>query len=320
MTLFLETLIGGLLAGTMYSLVAIGFVLIYKASGVFNFAQGAILLFAALLFVTLLEAGLPFALALVLTVAALVALAVLIERLVLRPLTHRSPMTLFMATLGLSYVIEGVAQLLWGTQVHELDLGLADTPLEFAGVLVSSAAGVSVASVSASDAAGVSVTAVESAAAFGVGVAVAFGFSVGSGVGVESTTVTTASVPSSYPQPCARKAAPIIKAIIHFFFILSDSSLYAGKKFSASNIHDSAILCKSWPVLSHIYRLKKHPDSSAADHSQISCPLSQLVNLCFRISDIYCVFSGFKLHFSAADASCRASVPEYEHLAPGSSW
>ena len=63
-------------------------------------------------------------------------------------------------------------------------------------------------------------SAVESAAAFGVGVAVAFGFSVGSGVGVESTTVTTASVPSSYPQPCAKKAAPIIKAIIHFFFII----------------------------------------------------------------------------------------------------
>ena len=64
-------------------------------------------------------------------------------------------------------------------------------------------------------------SAVESAAAAsGVGVAVAFGFSVGSGVGVESTTVTTASVPSSYPQPCARKAAPIIKAIIHFFFII----------------------------------------------------------------------------------------------------
>ncbi len=137
MTLFLETLIGGLLAGTMYSLVAIGFVLIYKASGVFNFAQGAILLFAALLFVTLLEAGLPFALALVLTVAALVALAVLIERLVLRPLTHRSPMTLFLATLGLSYVIEGVAQGAMGADVHALDLGIDDVPLFIGGLLIS---------------------------------------------------------------------------------------------------------------------------------------------------------------------------------------
>ncbi len=137
MTLFLETLIGGLLAGTMYSLVAIGFVLIYKASGVFNFAQGAILLFAALLFVTLLEAGLPFALALALTVAALVALAVLIERLVLRPLTHRSPMTLFMATLGLSYVIEGVAQGAMGADVHALDLGIDDVPLFIGGLLIS---------------------------------------------------------------------------------------------------------------------------------------------------------------------------------------
>ena len=137
MTLLLETLIGGLLAGTMYSLVAIGFVLIYKASGVFNFAQGAILLFAALLFVTLLEAGLPFALALALTVAALVALAVLIERLVLRPLTHRSPMTLFMATLGLSYVIEGVAQGAMGADVHALDLGIDDVPLFIGGLLIS---------------------------------------------------------------------------------------------------------------------------------------------------------------------------------------
>lgn len=137
MTLFLETLIGGLLAGTMYSLVAIGFVLIYKASGVFNFAQGAILLFAALLFVTLLEAGMSFALTLALTVAALVVLAVLIERLVLRPLTHRSPMTLFMATLGLSYVIEGLAQGTMGADVHALDLGIDDVPLFLGDLLIS---------------------------------------------------------------------------------------------------------------------------------------------------------------------------------------
>ncbi|MFT4191571.1 MAG: branched-chain amino acid ABC transporter permease [Comamonas sp.] len=134
---FLETLIGGLLAGTMYSLVAIGFVLIYKASGVFNFAQGSILLFSALLFVTLLEAGLPFALALALTVAALVLLAVLIERLVLRPLTNRSPMTLFMATLGLSYVVEGVAQGVMGANVHALDLGVADLPIFVGEMLIS---------------------------------------------------------------------------------------------------------------------------------------------------------------------------------------
>ncbi|AOY99642.1 branched-chain amino acid ABC transporter permease [Cupriavidus sp. USMAHM13] len=137
MLLFLETLVGGLLAGTMYSLVAIGFVLIYKASGVFNFAQGSILLFSALLFVTLRESSVPFVLALLLTIAALVLLAVLIEKLVLRPLTNRSPMTLFMATLGLSYVVEGVAQGVMGANVHALDLSIADLPVFVGGVLIS---------------------------------------------------------------------------------------------------------------------------------------------------------------------------------------
>ncbi len=137
-TFFAEVLLGGLLSGVMYALVAIGFVLIYKTSGVLNFAQGAQLLFAALTFVSLVERGVPFALALGLTFALMLLLGLVIERTVLRPLVNQPPITLFMATLGLSYVIEGVAQLLWGTQVHELDLGLADTPLEFAGVLVSS--------------------------------------------------------------------------------------------------------------------------------------------------------------------------------------
>lgn len=129
MTLFIETLLGGLLSGTMYSLVALGFVLIYKASGVFNFAQGAMVLFAALAFVTLLEAGLPFAAAAVVTVLALAALAVGVERLILRPLANRSAMTLFMATLGLSYIVEGASQGVMGAQVHALDLGIADLPV-----------------------------------------------------------------------------------------------------------------------------------------------------------------------------------------------
>lgn len=137
MSFFLETLIGGLLAGTMYSLVAIGFVLIYKASGVFNFAQGSILLFSALLFVTLNEAGVPFALALLLTIATLAVLAVLIEKLVLRPLTNRSPMTLFMATLGLAYAVEGLAQGVLGANVHPLDLGIDDTPIFLGEILIS---------------------------------------------------------------------------------------------------------------------------------------------------------------------------------------
>lgn len=137
MDFFFEVLIGGLLAGVMYSLIAIGFVLIYKASGVFNFAQGAMVLFAALTFVSLLERGVPFLLAFLVTLAAMILLALLIERAVLRPLVNRSPITLFMATLGLSYMIEGFAQMLWGTQVHGLDLGVSDEPLEVGGLLLS---------------------------------------------------------------------------------------------------------------------------------------------------------------------------------------
>lgn len=134
---FLEVLVAGLAAGIMYSLVAIGFVLIYKTSGVLNFAQGSMLLFAALTFVSLHEKGIPFALALLITLAVMVALGVIIEKFVLRPMVNQPPITLFMVTLGLSYIIEGGAELIWGTQVHGLDLGIADKPLQIAGVLVS---------------------------------------------------------------------------------------------------------------------------------------------------------------------------------------
>ena len=137
MSFFIETLLGGLLAGTMYSLVAIGFVLIYKASGVFNFAQGSIVLFAALTLVTLNEAGLPFALSIAATIGVLVAGAVVIERALLRPLANRNAMTLFMATLGLSYVVEGTAQGVMGAQVHALDLGIDDVPLFLGDVMLS---------------------------------------------------------------------------------------------------------------------------------------------------------------------------------------
>ena len=121
----------------MYSLVAIGFVLIYKASGVFNFAQGAMLLFAALTFVSLQELGAPFALALLLTVLAMGVAALIIERAVLRPLVARSQITLFMATLGLSFIIEGLAQGLMGAEVRALDLGIDDVPVMFGDVMVS---------------------------------------------------------------------------------------------------------------------------------------------------------------------------------------
>jgi branched-chain amino acid transport system permease protein len=132
-----EVIVGGLLAGVMYSLVAIGFVLVYKTSGVLNFAQGSMVLLAALTFVSVLERGVPFWAALILTLGVMVVLGLTIERSVLRPLVNKPPIVLFMATLGLSYVIEGVAQLVWGTQVHGLDLGIEDTPFEVGGILIS---------------------------------------------------------------------------------------------------------------------------------------------------------------------------------------
>jgi branched-chain amino acid transport system permease protein len=128
---FLEVLIGGLLAGVMYALVALGFVLIYKASGVFNFAQGAMVFFAALTFVSLLKLGWNFWLALVVTLGVMVLLGVVTERVVLRPLVNQPPITLFMATIGLTFVLEGLSQLLWGSQPHGLELGIPDIPIEW---------------------------------------------------------------------------------------------------------------------------------------------------------------------------------------------
>ncbi len=137
MTFFLETLVSGLLAGVLYALVAIGFVLIYKASGVFNYAQGSMVLFAALTFVTLVEHGLPFWASFAATAVVILIGAALIERLVLRPLVNRDGLTLFMATLGLSFVIEGLAQLVMGTDVHQLDLGIEDIPIDVGPVSIS---------------------------------------------------------------------------------------------------------------------------------------------------------------------------------------
>ena len=131
MQFFLEVLIGGLLAGVMYSLVALGFVLIYKASGVFNFAQGSMVFFAALTVVGFAEMGVPFWAAVALALAAMAALAFFTERVVLRPLVNQPQIALFMATIGLSFLVEGTAQLVWGAQVHALDLGVADEPIEW---------------------------------------------------------------------------------------------------------------------------------------------------------------------------------------------
>jgi len=128
---FVEVLAGGLLAGVMYSLVALGFVLIYKASGVFNFAQGAMVFFAALTFVSLGERGWNFWLALAVTLVVMVLLGLAIERVVLRPLVNQPPITLFMATIGLTFVLEGLSQLVWGSQPHGLELGIPDVPMEW---------------------------------------------------------------------------------------------------------------------------------------------------------------------------------------------
>jgi branched-chain amino acid transport system permease protein len=128
---FIEVLVGGLLAGVMYALVALGFVLIYKASGVFNFAQGAMVFFAALTFVSLVERGWNFWLALLATLAVMVVLGLVTERVVLRPLVNQAQITLFMATIGLTFVLEGLSQLIWGSQPHGLELGIPDIPMEW---------------------------------------------------------------------------------------------------------------------------------------------------------------------------------------------
>src|SRR6266852_5027300 len=132
MQFFLEVLIGGLLSGVMYSLVAIGFVLIYKASGVFNFTHGA-----------------------------MVVLGLLIERIVLRPLVNQPPITLFMATIGLTFFIEGLAQLFWGAQPHGLDIGIQDEPWQW----ISDATGMNISKFDVS-AAGIAAVLVTSLALF----------------------------------------------------------------------------------------------------------------------------------------------------------
>jgi branched-chain amino acid transport system permease protein len=133
----IEVLIGGIAAGLMYSLVALGFVLIFKASGVFNFAQGVMVLFAALTLVGLMERGVPVALALLLTVGAMILLAFAIERVVLRPLVNQAPIILFMATIGLTFFLEGFGELLWGSNVKKLDVGIRDESIKVAGILIS---------------------------------------------------------------------------------------------------------------------------------------------------------------------------------------
>ncbi|MCC6211307.1 MAG: branched-chain amino acid ABC transporter permease [Burkholderiales bacterium] len=125
---YIEVLLGGLMTGVLYSLVALGFALIFKASGVFNFAQGAMVLFAALAVARLAEA-VPLWLAIVLATAIMVALAWVIERVVLRPLVNQEGVTLLMATLGVTYFLDGFGQTVWGSDIYKIDLGIAKEPV-----------------------------------------------------------------------------------------------------------------------------------------------------------------------------------------------
>ena len=149
---FWEVVISGLLAGVMYALVALGFVLIFKASGIFNFAQGVLALFAALTLVGFQTGQIPFAhllealfglhtshwgegmntlFALFLSLVVMIGLAWLIVKIVLRPLVNQEGIILFMATIGLAFVLEGVGDLMWGANVKRLDVGLPEGPSDF---------------------------------------------------------------------------------------------------------------------------------------------------------------------------------------------
>ncbi|HSW06847.1 branched-chain amino acid ABC transporter permease [Aquabacterium sp.] len=139
MAFFLETLIGGLMSGMLYSLVALGFVLIFKASGVFNFAQGAMVLFAALAMARFAEwipkylgvdsKVLALVLAFMAAMVLMVALAWLIERLVLGKMVNQDGISLLMATLGISYFLDGFGQTIFGSDIYKIDVGMPKDPI-----------------------------------------------------------------------------------------------------------------------------------------------------------------------------------------------
>ena len=139
MAFFLETLLGGLMAGMLYSLVALGFVLIFKASGVFNFAQGAMVLFAALamarfsewipLWLGINSLWLSNLIAFVMAAVVMFVVAWAIERLVLRHLVNQDGATLLMATLGITYFMEGLGQSIFGSDIYKIDIGMPKEPI-----------------------------------------------------------------------------------------------------------------------------------------------------------------------------------------------
>jgi branched-chain amino acid transport system permease protein len=136
MAFFVEVLITGLLVGIMYSLVALGFALIYKASDVFNFAQGDMSLLAGLALVGFLTV-MPLWLALICTIAVMVILAYATVFIIFRPLVARPPLILFMAAIGLSFLIQGIGQSIWGTQAKGLNIGIPDVPIIVADIYIS---------------------------------------------------------------------------------------------------------------------------------------------------------------------------------------
>ncbi|MEL7213555.1 MAG: branched-chain amino acid ABC transporter permease [Pseudomonadota bacterium] len=140
-----EVVLNGLMAGVLYALVALGFVLIFKASGIFNYAQGVMALFAALTLVGIMEGQVPFAhlinaifgtdihyfgwnvpalAAILLTMVLMVFFAWAVNHFVMRHLVNQEPIILFMATIGLAYFLEGVGDLMWGSEIKKLDVGL----------------------------------------------------------------------------------------------------------------------------------------------------------------------------------------------------
>ena len=136
MAFFIEVLITGLLVGIMYSLVALGFALIYKASDVFNFAQGDMSLLAGLALVGFLTV-MPLWLALICTIAVMVILAYATVFIIFRPLVARPPLILFMAAIGLSFLIQGIGQSIWGTDAKGLNIGIPDNPIIIADIYIS---------------------------------------------------------------------------------------------------------------------------------------------------------------------------------------
>ncbi|MDU9005227.1 branched-chain amino acid ABC transporter permease [Sedimentitalea todarodis] len=141
----MEVFLNGLMSGVLYSLVALGFVLIFKASGIFNFAQGVMALFAAMTLVGIMEGQVPFShlinaifgtdihhfgwhvpalFAIMLTVGVMVLLAMAVQKFVMGHLVNQEPIILFMATIGLAYFLEGLSDLMWGSEIKKLDVGL----------------------------------------------------------------------------------------------------------------------------------------------------------------------------------------------------